>query len=115
LPFEDFAEPNSGGNNANIGPDSLVFSTDATYPDLNSVGLIFSIDPVIPTADAEAFYFANFDGYTNWTGNAIGVRRKNADENVNQILFTMELYNLNGNPQNLETLFDRVLNDEFNW
>lgn len=115
LPFESLSTPISGGNSANLFPDSVVYSIDPTYPELSSSSVLFSMDPVVPTADAEAFYFANFNNHPNWTDNAIGIRRTNAANNVNQVLFTVELYALNGNNQNLETLFDKILNDEFNW
>lgn len=115
LPFEELSSTSTGGGSADLFPDSTVYSIDPDFPDLNAGGVIFSMDPVVPTADAEAFYFANFNNHPNWTDNAIGIRRTNSANRVNQVLFTVELYALNGNPQNLETLFDKILNDEFNW
>ncbi|KAB1062834.1 hypothetical protein [Salibacter halophilus] len=112
LPFEELS---TGPGSADLYPDSTVYSNDSNYPNLKSGSVVFSMDPVVPTADAEPFYFANFNNYQNWSDNVIGIKRTGANNNVNQILFAVELYTLSGNQQNLENLFDTILNDEFDW
>lgn len=106
----------SSSGQAFIGLDSLFVSQVPEYDDLQPSSFILSMDPFYPTADAEVIFRANLETSGGWTGpDIVGARRKNVQNQVTQVFFSIELHKANGLPTNMENFFDQVLNSDFNW
>jgi len=95
--------------------DSLAVPTTSDYPVLKPSQFILGIDPFYPTADAEVIYKAQLTAAASWYGpKNIGAIRKYQGK-TNVVFFSLELNKLNGQPAEMQTLFDKILNNEFNW
>ena len=96
-------------------PDSSIVGASSDWPNLQPKSLILGLDPFLPSIDGEPIYTAQISTFGAWKGpNVVGaVRRQNGK--VNQVFFSVELYRLNKDDNALNSLFDKVLNTEFNW
>jgi hypothetical protein len=100
---------------ARLPIDSLAVAEAAGYPDLLCNTFISGLDPIYPSSDAEIIYSAQLTKNNGWDGpNTVGVRRK-LNGNTNFVFFSVELHKINGDPSAMSNLFDKVMNDEFNW
>ena len=96
--------------------DSIAISTDAAYPDLQPRNFLLAADPFYPAIDAEIFYNAQLTPSGGWTGpRAIAIRRRNSNNDVNLVLFTVELHKLNKLQPNQNQVISKILNEAFNW
>lgn len=96
--------------------DSLAISQDAAYPDLQPANFLLAADPFYPSIDAEEFYTAQLTPSGGWTGpRTIAIRRRNTSNNVNLVLFTVELHKLNKLQTNQNQVISKILNEAFNW
>ncbi len=100
---------------ARLPIDSLAVGVASGYPDLTCNSFISGLDPIYPASDAEVIYQAQLTKNNGWEGpNTVGVRRK-LNGNTNFVFFSVELHKLNSDPVDIELLFNKVMNDEFNW
>ncbi|NVK27649.1 MAG: hypothetical protein HWE14_06375 [Flavobacteriia bacterium] len=100
-----------------VYPDSATYpvTDSATYPLLQSNNVLVGITPIVKSADAEDYYRTELTPLSGWQGdNLVGVRRR-FQGNVSQVLFSMELWRFNKNPQDLENLIDEILTNDFDW
>lgn len=96
--------------------DSFAISKDAAYPDLQPANFLLAADPFYPSIDAEVFYTAQLTPSGGWTGpSTIAIRRRNTNNNVNLVLFTVELHKLNKLQTNQNQVISKILNEAFNW
>ncbi len=99
--------------------DTTITIVDNDFPVLRTsefsiqgVG-VFNIDP----NDTEVLYRAKLIDratFTPWTSTNIVASARRRNGKLNQIFFTIPLYRLKGNQANLEALFNRIFNQEFN-
>jgi len=100
---------------ARLPIDSLAEATENGYPDLLCNTFISGLDPIYPSSDATVIYTAQITKNNDWEGpNNIGVRRQ-LNGNTNFVFFSVELHKINGDPTAIEALFQKVMNDEFDW
>lgn len=100
-----------------IYPDSITYPVvdTASYPLLQSNNVLVGITPIVKTADAEDFYRTELTPLSGWSGdNLVGVRRR-SQGHISEVLFSMELWRFNKNPQMLEDILDAILNNDFDW
>ncbi len=96
--------------------DSFALSQDTEYPDLQPANFLLAADPFYPSIDAEVFYTAQLTPSGGWTGpSTIAIRRRNSSNNVNLVLFTVELHKLNKLQTNQNQVISKILNEAFNW
>lgn len=117
LPIESVTTKNYG--DARLYQDSTVNPEVSGYPTLSAsvfaltgVGA-FNIDP----NDTEVFYRAELSdrrNTTEWPDSKIVASARRQNGRLNQIFFTMQLFELNGDQNALESLFDQIFNVEFN-
>ena len=107
----------SSSGQARLYPDSSVVSMiGANYPDLEPSLTITGLTPFYMSIGAEESYAANLTALGGWAGpKTVGARRKDGNNNYYQYFFSVQLYELNQNPTELQTLFDQILNNDFNW
>ena len=126
LPIQSLSTKNYA--DANLLKDSFALPIDTNYPALNTqkpvaitkLGL-FNID----TTDTDVFYTGQLSdrrvgrNYPPWPDTKIlaSARPKkqniNSNERYNQIFFSVQLWELNGDKTALINLFDRIFNTEF--
>lgn len=112
FPIEDVVR--SGGQ-VRITADSLLTPSLVGYPALEPNGTITGIVPIVRSLDSEDFYRAQLTPLNNWSGdNLIGaMRRRNG--NIQQVFIATSLHRFVGNSINLQQLFDKILQDDFDW
>ncbi len=126
-----FSSNNDVSNITGVFPfDSLstasgqaIFQTDSTlvatynqsaFPNMNPNSILLGMDPFYPTADATVMYTGQLEAFGTWTGpDVMGAGRLNQNNDLYQVFFTAPLYQF-GTPTDRETLFNQILNDEFN-
>jgi hypothetical protein len=102
LPTGNLVEP--------IGPFA------ANYDTLKASVFLGRATPMYVKATAETMYDGNFTTTGGWVGpSAVCARSRNVGGNTNLVLFTVELHQLNGEPDSLKNFFNQVLLNEFNW
>ncbi|MEX2596783.1 MAG: hypothetical protein WEC59_07620, partial [Salibacteraceae bacterium] len=95
--------------------DSMLIANVPGYPDLMSNTFISGLDPIYPSSDAQVIYTAQLTKNNGWEGpKNVGVTRSSGG-NTNFVFFSVELHKINGDQTAINQLFDKVLNDEFNW
>lgn len=104
---------------ARIPSDSVIQPTAAfavDFPPLICSNFISGADPFYAKDPANDIYTAPLKTSGNWQGPAtICGRTVFTNGRTNQVFFSVELHKLNGDPQALEQLFERVLRHEFDW
>ncbi|MBI1306627.1 MAG: hypothetical protein GC181_08440 [Bacteroidetes bacterium] len=98
-----------------INKDSAVYSSVSGWPVLRPSNLILGVDPFVPTADAEPLYRATLTKYGAWSGPDVVAARRRTAGKTKQVFFSVEVYLLNKDQSVVEAVFDKVLNQEFNW
>ena len=113
LPIDSLSSSNGI---AYLHNDSAIVSTNsALYPDLSPTLLLFGITPFYHSADAEVLYNAQYRSDNGWVGpSTIGARRSNGT-NYYQYFFSIELHDLDKEPNDLQNLLSQILNNDFNW
>jgi len=98
-----------------IEPDSSIYSDQAGFPSLSPTTLLLGADPFVPTIDATPIYRAELKAFGAWKGtNIVGVTREE-NGNTKQVFFGVELYRFSKDPSALNSLFDKIFNEEFDW
>jgi hypothetical protein len=96
--------------------DSAAISTDVAYPVVQPANFLLAADPFYPGVNAEVFYNAQLTPSGGWSGpRCIAIRRRNNNNQVNLVLFSVELHKLNKNSINQNQLISKILNEAFNW
>jgi hypothetical protein len=108
----------SANGQARLYPDSAIVSDlGPSYPDLSaSVGIISGLSPFYMSIGAEEAYRAQITKISPWEGpSTVGARRKDGNNNYYQYFFSIPLSDLDESITDLQTLFDQILNNDFNW
>lgn len=98
---------------ARLPVDSLAIGKNG-YPSLTS-GALISIDPFYASSDAEVIYEAQLTKSLGWYGPAdgcIGAQRK-VNGKTALVFISVDLHKLNGEPSAVESLFEKILIEEF--
>jgi len=121
LPIESVSQKNYG--DARLYQDSSILPENTTYPTLSASAFaltgvgVFNID----SNDTEVFYQGQISDrpvsgnrFPEWPDTKIVASARRSAGKLNQIFFTMQLYELDGDQVALESLFDEIFNVEFN-
>ncbi len=102
---------------ARLYPDSSITSIlGVGYPDMGAINVLSGQSPFYLSIDAEEAYEGHFTPVQGWQGpTTVGARRKNGNNKYYQYFFSVQLYQLDQSPSDLQTLFDQILNNDFNW
>jgi len=112
LPIDSLS---SSRGQAIISNDSLIHPLISGFPELQPEFLLLGADPFVPSIDAEPFYKADLVTVGGWTGpNVVASVRRDGNK-FKQVFFSVELYKFTKDKNKLETLFDTILNQSFNW
>lgn len=99
--------------------DSVVYARQSDFQDLTNKFLVTGVDLFYPRAGVDTLYLVRKNATTSaYTGPPlpIALRTKNPLNNrSNLIFFGMEISYLSGNRPALQSFFNRVFNEEFNW
>jgi hypothetical protein len=100
-------------------PDSLHVRDSLKYPDLTTQCLaITGLGAfIIDSTDTEIIYEAQLSDGANtneWTDTKIVASGRRLNGKLNQVFFNVQLFELRGDPVKLNTLFNHILNVEFN-
>lgn len=88
----------------------------ANYPNLIPSSFITGADPYYTSDTANVIYQAQITPVSGWVGpRNVASRTEISGGRTNQVFFSLELHKLNGDPNALQSFFDQVLNNEFNW
>lgn len=119
LPIKSVSTLNYGA--ARLYQDSSVVSTNPNFPELKTsvfaiVGVgVFNVD----NADTEVLYEAQLsDNKRNpigeWQDTKIVGSGRRVNGKLNQVFFSIQLWEMNGDPMALQNLFSQILTVEFN-
>lgn len=112
LPMDSLS---SADGQARLPIDSLVVPT-TDFPTLTCKSFISGLDPFYPSTDATVIYNAQLTKNNGWEGpSSVGAKRLNGSGNANMVLISIELHKLDKDQAAMQDLFDKVLNQEFNW
>ena len=117
--FSPMDSISSADGQARIPRDSLAepqpaFAAD--FPTLICSNFISGADPFYAKDPANDIYYGQFTTSGSWQGPAtICGRTVFTNGRTNQVFFSVELHKLNGDSLALESLFNRVLRQEFDW
>lgn len=102
--------------NAKVHPDP---THAASYPTLTSAAVLTGVRTQFTNASAQNFFTADTVTLGTWTGNQptniIASKAVNGSGNVNFIFWSTELHYFNQEPDSLQTYFQKVFTNEFNW
>ncbi len=114
LPIDSIS---SATGQAYLVPDSAIYSVQGSaYPDMSPTSVLFGLTPFYMSADAEEVYKARLTIQPPWTGpDIVGARRRNQNNNIYQYFFSVQLYLMDKDPNDLPDLFNRIFNDDFVW
>lgn len=119
LEFTPVDSISTSGGQARVPTNNRVYPTpafSATYDSLAASEFIAGSTPIYVTQTAESMFKGELQISGGWVGpDDFGARSTNGDNNTNVVFFSIELHKLNGIPGSINTLFDQVLNNEFNW
>ena len=119
LPIASVSTLNYGA--ARLYQDSSIVSSNVNFPNLKTsafaiVGMgVFNVD----SADAEVLYEAQLsDNKRNpigeWKDTKIVGSGRRVNGRLNQVFFSIQLWEMNGDPMALQSLFNQILTVEFN-
>jgi len=117
LPIQSVSTKNYG--DARLYGDSAVLPEIASFPTLSTSSFalsgvgVFNID----STDTEVLYTAQLSDRSRtvpWPDTEIVASARRLNGNLNQIFFSMQLFELDGDQLALEALFDQIFNVEFN-
>ncbi len=103
---------------ADVYPGFRAFPSNTAEFDtlLYNAGGFVDAAPFFVKPSAQAIYRAELDVFGNWNPpRTIGAKAFFGNGQTNMVFFSVDLYGYNGNPQALRQLFNRVMNNEFNW
>lgn len=114
FPIDDLSSSNG---QARLYPDSNIVSTfGAGFPDLGATVVLSGLSPFNMSIGAEETYIGQVTPVQGWVGpNTVAARRKDGNGNYYQYFFSVQLHKMDKNISDLETLFDQILNNDFNW
>ncbi len=115
-PIDDISVSTVPASQARIVSDSaLVPLIDtARFPKLNPTNVEFGVVPMIASADAQDFYYAQITRFRGWNGSSqvvAAVRRRN--NNISQVFFCQELHLFDRNAGVVEQLIGEIFDNEF--
>ncbi|WP_421750622.1 hypothetical protein [Croceimicrobium sp.] len=115
-PIDDIVVSTVPGSQARITTDSaLVNLVDTTlYPELAPTNVEFGVVPMVASADAQDFYYAQITRFRGWNGSSqvvAAVRRRNSK--ISQVFFCMELHRFERNAGAIEQLIGEIFDNEF--
>jgi hypothetical protein len=103
---------------ADVYPGYRAFPTNTTEFDsltYNGGGFVDAA-PFFVKPSAQPLYTFEVFLIGNWNPpRTIGAKAFFGNGRTNMVYFSVDLYGYNGNPQALRQLFNRVMNNEFNW
>ena len=107
----------SSNGQARLYPDSAITSTLGTgFLDMGANVVLSGQTPFYMSIGAEETYMGHFTPVQSWSGpRTVGARRKNGANNYYQYFFSVQLHLMDKSITELETLFDQILNNDFNW
>lgn len=120
-PLFDFApmdsiSPKDGLAQARYVNGSVAVPQLPGYDSLLCTANIANAAPFHNSPGSTAMFKAEPLKLNGWDGpEVIGAKLENGSNNTNFIFFSVELHKFNGNPQGLQTFFDKALNEEFDW
>ncbi|MEY2923666.1 MAG: hypothetical protein RLZZ337_206 [Bacteroidota bacterium] len=96
--------------------DSFAVSNDVAYPPLQPSSFLLATDPFYPALEAEILYNAQLTPSGGWVGpRVMAIRRKNLQNKVNLVVFTIEFHRLDKLKSNQLQTLSKILNEAFNW
>ena len=88
----------------------------SNYDTLAASEFIAGSTPIYVKPTAESMFKGDIVITGSWVGpDDFGARSTNINNQTNVVFFSIELHKLDGMAGGLQTLFDQVLNNEFNW
>lgn len=120
-PIFDFApmdsiSPKMGVSQARYVNGSVARPQLSGYDSLICTSNIANAAPFHNSLGSTAMFLSEPLKLNGWEGpEVIGAKVENGADQTNFIFFSVELHKFNGNPQGLQTFFDKALNEEFNW
>jgi hypothetical protein len=107
----------SSNGQARLYPDSTISSTlGAGFQNMGANVVLSGQSPFYMSIGAEEAYMGHFTPVQNWSGpSTVGARRKDGNDNYYQYFFSVQLHLMDKSITELETLFDQILNNDFNW
>lgn len=96
--------------------DSFAQPLQPGYLPLQPSNFLLATDPVYIAFEAEPLYAAQLTPNGGWYGpRTIALQRKNSNNQVNLVVFTIEYHHLNKLKDNQQQVLSKILNEEFNW
>jgi hypothetical protein len=96
--------------------DSFALPLQPDYLPLQPNNFLLATDPVYIAFEAEPLYSAQLTPNGGWYGpRTIALQRRNSNNRVNLVVFTIEYHNLNKLKDNQQQVLSKILNEEFNW
>lgn len=112
LPIDSLS---TSAGQARLPIDSLSVGQQG-YPNLTCSAFISGLDPFYPSTDATVIYTSQLTKNNGWEGPKItGAKRKNASGKTNFVFMSVELHKLNKDDNAVQQLFNKIINEEFNW
>ncbi len=112
----DSISPKIGTSQARYVNGSVAVPQLMGYDSLQCTANIANAAPFHNSQGSIALFKAEPLSLNGWTGpDVIGALVKNGNNQSNFIFFSVELHKFGGKPGGLETFFDKVLNEEFDW
>ncbi len=97
-------------------PNTLT-SKEAGYPDLGTISFPSTASPFEKTSDVIEIYAGRFDGTSGYNGpTTVGIKKQNeANGNTYQVYIAASMADMNADYSKVDSLFNHVLNVEFDW
>lgn len=105
----------SSGGQALMTTDSSLVATETGYVDLSPTAVLLNMSPFYMSPGAVEIYEGQFQPSQGWEGPRTAAAKMANAGNTYQVFFSVPLYQFNANPNDLNTVFAKILNDEFNW
>ncbi|MFN0202089.1 MAG: hypothetical protein ACKVTZ_11250 [Bacteroidia bacterium] len=117
--YSPFDSLSTSAGQARIPTDSSVLPVNmaaATYPTLKPSVFLTGVDPFYAKNPSQNMYHAQIQGTGGWVGpRSIIGSTLFSNGKINQVFVSVELHKLNGDAAALQSFFNKVLNEEFNW
>ncbi|MCC5918767.1 MAG: hypothetical protein JJU02_15715 [Cryomorphaceae bacterium] len=103
------------GGQARLTADSSLIPVLSGYPPVSPDGTLTGIVPLVRSLDSEDFYRAQLTPINNWQGDNLIAALRRRNNNVQQVFFATSLHRFITNPTSLQDLFDKIIQDDFDW
>lgn len=114
LPIDSLVTVPSNQQARIVSDSAIVPQVAGNYPSVKPNSVITGVVPFYPTPDSEIFYKAQLTKINGWSGtNTVAARRVQAGKVV-QVFFSVELYRFDKVQSDLNALFNKILNEDFN-